>query len=345
VVDKFKSLFNQPDWEFIRKQHDIVYFDFYASMLLNSGVADFIEKIKNKIQNSNQVVVLYGCGHPIGDDIFHSINEVAANIKNPIILCTGLLGNIDATALHFSVFNQCYFEYEAAEIWIKHNIVIDNQPRSNRFLSMSSKDYQQRKFILSKIIQEDLLGSGYVSYVQDNFAPMPMNYYTAEQIVDITTQTDVINSYLPIKLDSHMNWRRNTDYMINSYVNMITDTFYELSNGTFISEKVFNAIAHGQMFFMLAPPGTLQYLRDQGYQTFGNYVDETYDTISNHYLRLLAVTKSFIDFVKQPTEVIHQVFSECLDIRQHNRATLFQNGNTFHPNIIKCIEQAKHEKI
>jgi hypothetical protein len=112
--------------------------------------------------------------------------------------------------------------------------------------------------------------------------------------------------------------------LLSTYINLITDTFFE--GDVFVSEKVYTAIAHGQIFVMLAPAGTLAYLRSQGYRTFGNFIDESYDLISDNYARLQAVADLVINLHNQD---LAKLATDCRDIVLHNYRTFYsKNTNT-----------------
>jgi hypothetical protein len=70
----------------------------------------------------------------------------------------------------------------------------------------------------------------------------------------------------------------------DSYINVVLETFFcvDGNNGAFLTEKTFKPIKHGQMFVLVAPPGSLQVLKDLGYKIFDNLIDSSYDKIQNH---------------------------------------------------------------
>jgi hypothetical protein len=58
-----------------------------------------------------------------------------------------------------------------------------------------------------------------------------------------------------------------------------------------LTEKILRAIACGHPFILAAGPGSLQLLRSYGFHTFHGYVNEEYDTITDHKERLGAIIK------------------------------------------------------
>lgn len=318
-------------------------------------IDETIHRIKNAIQSPDQTIVLWAIGShmKLYDTVIEKFNEFSSTIKNPIVYFTGALPTRSQPIndLKFTIAPLMYFEFDSFRHWNQNPFIepLDHNmnplTKSKKFTSMGTKDYPNRKFLLSHIINNNLLGQGYVSYKQVDAGTLGYGF-TAEQIELVKATANTIDSHLPLPvIDNSVEWIfMPRQCLLNSYVNIVTDTFYTTETGiTFISEKVFNAIAHWQMFIMMAPPYTLQYLRDQGYRTFNPYIDETYDTIENNYDRLLAVTKSFVDFVSQPHEVIEQIYRECLPIVEHNKQRLINNN--YHAQLNKEIQRAINEKI
>ena len=62
--------------------------------------------------------------------------------------------------------------------------------------------------------------------------------------------------------------------------------------------------------------GTLEKIRSFGFKTFGPWIDESYDTITNNYQRLEAVKREIDRISTLDTNQIHQ---ELMPILEHNR--------------------------
>lgn len=74
---------------------------------------------------------------------------------------------------------------------------------------------------------------------------------------------------------------------------LYTDSYWSLVSGDYLNkqdfclgEDVFKPIANMQPFVYMGPPGALALLKNQGYRTFGNFIDESYDSIQNDEKRL-----------------------------------------------------------
>jgi hypothetical protein len=319
---------------------------------LEDNITKTFEKIKKTLTNSNQIIVLWleGFHLPLEWSTIIQLNKFSESIQNPVIYCSGSLGlwpNNFKGQLKFTIAQLMYFEYESCLHWdMQANGISNNVKRNKKFLSMGTKDYPNRKFLLSNIINNNLLEYGYVSYKQVNSGELNLNYYTRDEITTISRIANSIDKYLPLLiLDNSIEYTQMPrNFLLDSYVNMVTDTYYETPpNVVYLSEKIFNAIAHWQIFVFMGPAYTLEHLRSEGYQTFGDYIDESYDTIENNYERLVAVTKSFINFVSQPIEVIEDIYIKCLPIVEHNKRRLSKNQFTTKINneLLRAIKENK----
>ena len=62
-------------------------------------------------------------------------------------------------------------------------------------------------------------------------------------------------------------------------------------------------------FFLYAQPYTLKYLNDNGFQTFGDIIDESYDEETDDKKRFEMLTKEIIKFFKNNTlEDLHKLY-------------------------------------
>jgi hypothetical protein len=84
---------------------------------------------------------------------------------------------------------------------------------------------------------------------------------------------------------------------------------------TFFTEKTAKPIIASRMFVMVAGAGYLSALRSMGFQTFGDVIDESYDTIENHQERWQAVCNT-IDWICQQDQA--SLLSKIKPIVEHN---------------------------
>jgi hypothetical protein len=90
----------------------------------------------------------------------------------------------------------------------------------------------------------------------------------------------------------------------------------------FFSEKIFKPMVYMQPFIILGQPNSLSMLRSMGYKTFGNVIDERYDSIQDDAKRLHAAINSAIKFFNRPDADLHNDMIEINSILMHNLLTL-----------------------
>ena len=107
------------------------------------------------------------------------------------------------------------------------------------------------------------------------------------------------------------------EHYTDAYFNLVLETHFDAdgSGGTFLTEKTFKPIKNGQPFVLVAPPGSLQCLRDLGYRTFDSVLDNTYDLETNNTQRWLKVKTTLEQIQADP----HGYFLRCWDDIEHNQ--------------------------
>lgn len=85
------------------------------------------------------------------------------------------------------------------------------------------------------------------------------------------------------------------EYYNSAFVDIVTESRFAQPTANY-SEKTYQAIQYKRPFILAAPPHTLKYLKEQGFKTFSDFWDESYDDEYDHGIRL---TKIFdlIDFI------------------------------------------------
>ena len=115
----------------------------------------------------------------------------------------------------------------------------------------------------------------------------------------------------------------------SSYLYIVTETFFEGKaqgeSTLFLSEKIFKPMIFFQPFVAFARPGIIKLLQDLGYKTFGNYIDESYDSIEDDKERLYAAVHSVKKFIELPQEQLTSQMIEMCPIFEHNYNMLKEN--------------------
>ena len=84
------------------------------------------------------------------------------------------------------------------------------------------------------------------------------------------------------------------------------------------SEKVYQPMWYKKPFILAAPPHTLRVLRNEGFKTFSDFWDESYDECEIHSDRLLKIFK-LIDFINDKSiEELQEMYERMKPILQYN---------------------------
>jgi hypothetical protein len=90
-----------------------------------------------------------------------------------------------------------------------------------------------------------------------------------------------------------------------------------------LTEKSLRPIACGKPFILAATPGSLQYLKDYGFETFSHLIDESYDSIVNPQLRLQAIAKEMQRISQLSLTERCKLYTDLDSICQRNKQHFF----------------------
>jgi len=182
-----------------------------------------------------------------------------------------------------------------------------------------------------------------------------------DQIADICTNNNPpwyladldlyeLNKKIPVTIAGDNfggnDWSPGTDfYYPDTFCSLVFEA-YDDNTQAHLTEKSFKAIAFYHPFIIYSNPGTLKVLQDLGFKTFGDFWDESYDSLSAHH-RLEAVFRLVLEISNWSQEKINQVYNKMLPILEHNHNHFFQLSNLFNatkPELysrIKTIAESK----
>jgi hypothetical protein len=171
---------------------------------------------------------------------------------------------------------------------------IHTQPREREFTVLNRLHKSWRATAMADMNRQGLLDHSYWSYCETGNLDLD-NPIEIDSIPNLRQDTLSFLAGAPYTSDQLDQAQRNdhssteTKYHTNAYCNIVMETHFDAdqSGGTFLTEKTFKPIKHGQLFFVAGPAGSLQALRDLGYRTFDSVLDNTYDRIANNTQRWL----------------------------------------------------------
>jgi hypothetical protein len=122
-------------------------------------------------------------------------------------------------------------------------------------------------------------------------------------------------------------WLGNFAEVQDSLIYVPTETVY-FGRRTHITEKTFKAMALEMPFVLVAAAGSLEYLREYGFQTFDGILDESYDTETDDIKRIERVAKLLKDLDALSIKERQEIHRACLPIVEHNYNHFYRGGLT-----------------
>lgn len=107
------------------------------------------------------------------------------------------------------------------------------------------------------------------------------------------------------------------DLMREAFVHILTESRY-VSNFPINGDRVRFSMLMCRPFIIVAPPYSLQYIKNNGYKTFSDFFDESYDTIENHEDRLLRIFELINNLNNTHLHKLITMLKDMESILRHN---------------------------
>jgi F0F1-type ATP synthase membrane subunit b/b' len=297
---------------------DIDYFG-----LISAALCDRIR------QNDLRVLFYYHEGdNP--ERIKHRLDQLVQNHQLPADCYVFVSANSAADQLpgfvYFADFELWYWQRNHGQ----PPLAVHSQPREREFTVLNRLHKSWRATAMADLHRHGILNRSYWSYCEtgalDNNNPIEI-----DSIDGLTLDTKQFLSRAPYISDELDQAERNnhavtqSKYHVNSYCNIVMETHFDAdqSGGSFLTEKTFKPIKHGQLFFVAGAVGSLQALRDLGYRTFDSVLDNSYDQIENNTQRWTRLRAS----IQQAQHQLEDRFAAAKSDILHNQR-LFQQLKT-----------------
>jgi hypothetical protein len=167
---------------------------------------------------------------------------------------------------------------------------VNTDIRSKKFTCLNRVDKPFRRLFAATLVEHGLVDDAYFSYTDRKYQ---VEYETRDSDVGNwdTWDHSVLERFdPPYYCDSLEDYEHNSHKLIDTrffqdaYYNVVVETHI---NNLFLTEKTFKPILNLQPFVIVGAPGSLALLHELGYKTFGDYIDESYDSIEDPEQRLV----------------------------------------------------------
>ncbi len=127
----------------------------------------------------------------------------------------------------------------------------------------------------------------------------------------------------------------NTDYQ-ETRLEVVLETLFD-DERIQLTEKILRPIACGHPFILASTAGSLEYLRSYGFETFNQYIDESYDSIKDPLHRLKAIVAELQRLSTLSVQDKEQLYANLKNIAEKNKKLFF--SNSWHD---KIVQEFKH---
>jgi len=105
------------------------------------------------------------------------------------------------------------------------------------------------------------------------------------------------------------------------FCDVICETRFAQPMATY-SEKIHQAISYFKPFIVVGPPHSLSYLKSNGFKTFNEFWDESYDTVENHEKRLIKIFDLITEINKLSIEQCNELYQRMMPVLRFNQKLL-----------------------
>jgi len=201
----------------------------------------------------------------------------------------------------------------------------EHKSRSKSYTNLNRFPKSHRVGLMIRLMENNLLNVGFNSLLTNNQGYEELNtilYDNENQSIflkESKKSIEKLSGMLPIVLDLEQGDDGHPigddtitipyPLLLNSYFSIVTESHFREVDKFIISEKISKALVGMHPFFLYAQPYTLKYLNNNGFQTFGDIIDESYDEETDDKKRFEMVTKEIINFFKNNTlEDLHKLY-------------------------------------
>ena len=174
---------------------------------------------------------------------------------------------------------------------------------------------------------EQVVEHGVSQHCKMSFSPTDGGQYHQHKFVN--SEFQIINHELHNFFPANTHTANaSADYHGPDYatsgIEIVLETLFDDSRWH-LTEKTLRPIACGRPFLLMATAGSLQYLRQYGFETFEGLLDESYDTIQNPRERLQAVVKEMCRISALPSQKKIQLLQDLNQIAEQNKHHFFNH--------------------
>jgi len=166
-------------------------------------------------------------------------------------------------------------------------VLLDSTQIDTAYMCLNRKPHWHRRRLYDSLKFQDLVKHGIVS--MGGIDGVPVQLLEIDREHDILAPNPGKEHYGPpndiVSLGHIKNWQRH-------FVNIVTETIYDINQSGFVSEKIYKPIVGCRPFLVYDPDGGAQWLQDRGFEPYIKDFTDITDldlTIPNNIAKFLVV--------------------------------------------------------
>lgn len=197
-----------------------------------------------------------------------------------------------------------------------------------------SKYRAYRLHLVSSMLEQNLIDYGHVSLpLADSTGTWKQTIANPETPLDSRARLKVYQNLkslkAPLIIDTDrpvgsMSAKVNIDQLTSALFHVVTETIY-FQDKLHLTEKIFKPIVARRPFFLVAAPGNLAYLKSYGFQTFDQWIDESYDQEPDHYIRIEKIVEELKRLCALSPDELKKMHKEMQSILDYNFNHFYTN--------------------
>lgn len=206
----------------------------------------------------------------------------------------------------------------------------DHSVKIHDFFYLNKMARSHRRLLFQKLYEENLLNNSIISYRQP-----PYNI-----ILDKVYELPGIEEYPIYGKDSII---FEKPYNVSA-INLVSET-NDNDTEIFMTEKIWKPILAGQPFLVHGNKNYLKKLKDLGFETYGKWLDESYDDVSERDKKIDKIKDVCAEVVKMDYK---KFYDDCKNVRTNNQKqfyNLIKLKEIINQRIEKLIVVDQHKKF
>jgi len=306
------------------------------------------EKLIKKLKNRNIKILFY---YSEGDNPYrideHLLKQcLEYDIPREQILF--VISNTAAKTLPYFYYvtdDELLFRFRNSEVT---PVEYHEHDRDKKYTALVRMHKYWRANIMATLWQQRLDTQGYFGYGNEITADETENDNPIEvdNYAGLRQKTRNFIAGLPFVADSLSSDEHNnhtlsvSEHFSNAYFNIVIESHMDVdqSNGVLLTEKTFKPIKNAQPFIIFGAKGSLKLLRDMGYKTFDDVLDNSYDEIENTTERFKTTIDMVLNLLDNPSFLLKDIYIKCKEDIIHNQNLFLSSKEDRLLELIKDIQ-------